>query len=257
MSDHLDGAEIRRTLLEVIAEKEKKGAGFFQSQAVLTEAAGRLGLRGDAQERALLDSFQDLFRVGLLGWGHNLGNSESPFLHTTEVGRLALSQLSRDPYNPSGYRAVTALLLHDYPVAASYLDEAVAAFQHGLLRATAVVLGGAGEALLFSLRDAVLAFLNGNAEPVPSKLQSDKAKTVRDALFEFFRGKKSDLGYKLWERFSGSWMSITDQIRITRNDAGHPKSLGPVTHETVHASLLLFPTLARLVGDLHTWLQKP
>jgi hypothetical protein len=40
---------------------------------------------------------------------------------------------------------------------------------------------------------------------------------------------------------------------MTRNDAGHPKSVQPVAEEAVHASLLIFPLFAALIGDLAKW----
>ena len=46
---------------------------------------------------------------------------------------------------------------------------------------------------------------------------------------------------------------MSDQMRLARNDAGHPVSTDPVTHETVHAALLLFLEFAGLVTDLNVW----
>jgi hypothetical protein len=41
-----------------------------------------------------------------------------------------------------------------------------------------------------------------------------------------------------------------------RNDTGHPESIDPVTPESVHAALLIFPELAKLVANLETWVNK-
>jgi len=57
----------------------------------------------------------------------------------------------------------------------------------------------------------------------------------------------------LFERFEANWPAITHQIRTARNEAGHPVSVEPVTPEEVHASLLIFPELAALAGQLATW----
>jgi hypothetical protein len=46
---------------------------------------------------------------------------------------------------------------------------------------------------------------------------------------------------------------LTHEIRTTRNEAGHPTSIDPVTPESVHASLLLFPVLASLAGEFLKW----
>ena len=47
-----------------------------------------------------------------------------------------------------------------------------------------------------------------------------------------------------------------EQIRMARNEAGHPKSIDAVTPETVHASLLIFPELAKLCHELRSWISK-
>ncbi len=41
---------------------------------------------------------------------------------------------------------------------------------------------------------------------------------------------------------------LAEQIRKVRNDAGHPEGIDPVTPEVVHAALLIFPELAKLVA---------
>ncbi len=41
-----------------------------------------------------------------------------------------------------------------------------------------------------------------------------------------------------------------------RNEAGHPSSIDPVTPDTVHASLLVFPELARLAKGLTDWVSN-
>lgn len=62
--------------------------------------------------------------------------------------------------------------------------------------------------------------------------------------------------YALAESFEQYWPAFTGQIRNVRNDAGHPKSIEPVTYETVQASLLIFPELARLIQNLITWISS-
>jgi hypothetical protein len=58
---------------------------------------------------------------------------------------------------------------------------------------------------------------------------------------------------ELRESFEAYWAAFAQQIRTVRNDAGHPTSVDPVTPDTVHASLLIFPELARLASGLSHW----
>lgn len=62
------------------------------------------------------------------------------------------------------------------------------------------------------------------------------------------------LGLK--EAFESYWSASTQQIRAARNDVGHPADIEPVTPETVQASLLIFPELAKLAIDLRNWLER-
>lgn len=58
---------------------------------------------------------------------------------------------------------------------------------------------------------------------------------------------------ELRERYEVYWSAFAGQIRTVRNDAGHPVSIDPVTADTVHASLLIFPELAGLASALWNW----
>jgi hypothetical protein len=60
----------------------------------------------------------------------------------------------------------------------------------------------------------------------------------------------------LREEFEAYWPAFTQQIRATRNEAGHPTSVDPVTADAVHASLLIFPELARLAKRLELWVKN-
>jgi hypothetical protein len=59
----------------------------------------------------------------------------------------------------------------------------------------------------------------------------------------------------LLENFEAYWNAFTQQIRATRNEAGHPISIDPVTSDAVHASLLIFPELAKLADGLQLWVK--
>jgi hypothetical protein len=177
-------------------------------------------------------------------------------MHLTEVGRRTLSNLSRDPYNPEGYLAAVRPLLAPGSVALSYLEEGVNTFQAGCLKATAVMVGAAAESLVLDVRDALVTRLGAIGTPVPARLNDWKVKTVRDAVEAEIEARRTQLDRRLYERFSAFWVAVSDQMRLARNDAGHPVSTDPVTHETVHAALLLFPEFAGLVRDLTAWVSS-
>src|SRR5687767_8376962 len=88
----------------------------------------------------------------------------------------------------------------------------------------------------------------------PKPLANWKVKTARDAIVIEVNSRGSQLSLRLQEQFSGFWLSISDYMRITRNDVGHPKNIEPVAHDDVHGELLLFPKFAELVRDLKEWI---
>lgn len=254
----INGQKIRQALLDVCKEIEetsgRSSEGYTPASAFLETVKDRLEISRHEDEQALMEAWSDLFRKGVLAWGFNIENSVPPYFRFTAIGRKALSNLSRDPYNPDGYLAVVHPLLANEPVAISYLKEALDTFQAGCVKATGVMVGGAAESLVLSVRDDMVAKMTSLGTAVPSKLKDWKVKTVRDAIVVEVDNRKSQLDLKLYEQFSGFWVSISDYMRIARNDAGHPKSVDPITHDDVHGELLLFPKFAELVKGLKAWI---
>ena len=92
--------------------------------------------------------------------------------------------------------------------------------------------------------------------------QGEDIQTFLDAVedeLKRYAGKKENVGgmpQKLSERFSTYWSSFSGYLRMTRNEAGHPTSVDPVTRDAVHSALLIFPEVARLAVDLQQWVKS-
>src|SRR5258707_1791835 len=247
---------IREVLLTEISRQEPQGytGRTLQQNSILDATARALGIRQNPEvEQAILTEWGELFRTGILAWGLNLSNPNPPFVHLTERGRQALQNLTRDPSNPAGYiRHLSAVAQLDQ-VALSYLKEALDCYVAGLFKAAAVMVGGSAERVILMLRDNLVQKLTTLARPIPRELNDWKVKTVTDALQNFLAGQKHRFTRELREAFEAYWSAFAQQIRTTRNEAGHPESIDPVTPDTVHASLLIFPELARLAYGLTTW----
>jgi len=257
MSDGITGQEIRRVLLEIIDEFSKIGPGYFQTGAILNEASQRLKIRNNlANEQALLTLYYDLFRSGQLSWGYNLPNTDPPFCHLTEQGRLTLRHLSRDPANPDGYLAHLNTQSSLNPIAESYVREALNTYTSNCFKATAVMIGAAAESIVLELRDILIAQMTSLGRTPPRNLQDWRVKRVIDSLKGELELQKGNMPPSLYEAFEAYWPAFTQQIRTARNEAGHPTSVEPVTPETVHASLLIFPELARLGSELKSWVSR-
>lgn len=243
-------------ILEALAPllRAPAGDGSLQTLGVLGPVKSRLGgLRSIDDQQQLLTQWQELFRTGYLSWGSDLANPNPPFFHFTARGRRAISALSRDPGNPAGYLRAFDGDAALNAVSMAYLVEALECYRNGLSKAAAVMLGCSAESLALELRDAILAALQQGGAAVPKGLRDWQAKRVLDALREVIDGRSSTLDKATRESYEAHFASIAHHIRSARNDAGHPSSIDPVTEETVHASFLLFPVLARLMQQLRVW----
>jgi len=250
----VDGETLRRTTLQVVADIAQQPGGQLSSTGVLNEAARRLQIRHNREdEQALLTFWFDLFRTGYLAWGLDLANPDLPWCHLTEQGRRALATISRDPANPDGYIAHLAARATVNAIALSYVREALATFNAGCSKATAVMIGVAAESLVLSLRDALVSKMASLGQTPTADLQDWRIKRVLDSIEASLTARAGIMTQALRDSFAANWPAFTHQIRAARNDAGHPAAIDPVTQDGVHASLLIFPELARLAGELETW----
>jgi hypothetical protein len=208
---------------------------------------------GIETEQAILTQWGELFRTGLLAWGLDLNHPDPPRFHVTSRGRQALANATRDPSNPLGYirHLESRVSLND--VARSYVLEAVDCYAAGFFKASAVLVGAAAESLVLELAENVVTKLKSLQVDVPKGLVGWKVKEISNALQRALESQKTSFPTELRESFEAYWAAFVQQIRAVRNDAGHPKSVEPVTSETVHASLLVFPELAQLMQRLSNW----
>jgi len=247
---------VRDALLKAIEVNEPKGPyePNLQQVSVLQTAATELSIRQNPElEQALLTQWQELFRTGLLAWGLNLANPGPPFFHLTERGRRALANASRDPSNPAGYLRHLRSIASLEPIAMSYLTEALDCYVDGMFKAAAVMIGCAAESIILGLRDVTVKKLADAGKVVPRSMNGWRVKTVSDSLKSFFDTQPKIFNHELRESFEAYWSAFAQQIRAVRNEAGHPVSVDPVTPDTVHASLLVFPELARVANELSNW----
>ena len=215
--------------------------------------AVRKELPSGVDDQAILTEWSDLFRTGLLAWGLNLMNPNPPHFHVTERGQQVIAYIARDPANPAAYLRHLDSIAKLADVAASYLREGLDCYVDGRFKASAVMLGCAAESVILTLRDSTVMKLQALSKPVPKPMEGWRIKVISDSLYDFFQGHVNTFSRELKEPFEAYWSAFAQQIRAVRNEVGHPSSIDPVTPDTVHASLLVFPELARLAKGLTEW----
>lgn len=248
---------IREALLAEIESQRPGGRAHMpnlQQGGILNAVAGKLGANFNPDlEEAILTQWGDLFRTGLLSWGLNISNPDPPFFHVTERGHEALQDLTRDPSNPAGYLRHLAASANIGAVALSYLSEGLDCYVAGLFKAAAVMVGVAAERVILDVRDIVIERLKSLEKSVPAKMEDWRIRNVSNELQSFFEERARLFDTQLRESFEAYWAAFAQQIRAARNDSGHPASIDPVTPDTEHASLLIFPELAHLAEGLSQW----
>ena len=118
------------------------------------------------------------------------------------------------------------------------------------------MIGAAAESMTLELRDALLQRIE-HLNLSPSRdLKDWRLKRILDAISKELNSHRNQMSIEMVESVEQYWPAFTGQIRKVRNDAGHPTSIEPVTHETVQASLLIFPELATLIRNIITWVSS-
>jgi len=249
----VDYESMQKVLLQIVSKHA--GGSNLQPRVVLREASETLEIHGDVgKEQALLTLWYDLFRTGQIAWGYNISNPEPPFCHVTAQGRKTLENMSRDPANPDGYTQYLSQACTLNLVAQSYVSEALKAYNSDCPKSAAVMIGAAAESITLELRDELVARMRTLDQTPPSDLSDWRIKRVFDTLTGLIDKQKSSMPTSLKESYESFWQGFAGQLRMTRNDAGHPSSVDPVTSETAHSSLLIFPEHAKLAHELKLWI---
>jgi hypothetical protein len=232
--------EARKAILSSIDAHSAKGAQPFSRTAVILDTCNSLGhAYAESPQPLVFDAWDDLYRSGIVSYGFNTSNPDPPWARLTKRGAAAVAGLSRDPTNPHGYREAIGPYLKDRPIASSYLQEALETYNRACVKAAAVMLGCAAESLNLDLRDRLRSKLAVSGS-VPANLNDWRIAVVLRAIAELLGKRVGDMPRELRERFESHWPSWSGLFRMARNEAGHPTSIEPVTHEHVHAALLMF-----------------
>jgi len=255
---------VREVLLTVIERQDQKRKEYSPGQKklvqseVLDETQTLLSItNGDeVREQAVLAAWNDLLRTGFIAWGASLHSPTPPHFFVTDKGRRALQQITRDPHNPTGYMRHLDTRTKVGSITRSYISEAVECYAAGFFKSSAVMVGAASESMIVDLIELVKSKLATDELPVPNDLNDWRILIATKALTDIFDARipRKKPHRELRERYDAQWKGFAGQLRTTRNDAGHPTSVEPVTDDMVHASLLIFPEFAGLASALVDWL---
>lgn len=259
MSELLD--LIREEFLNSLGGEAAKGADQILDVYSMAELVGKrvgqpVGSLTPQVVGAILEVYSDLFRAGIIAFGGQLGTGQITIgaFRLTEAGRALLNDKEQEPESPHGYLAGIPSLPELSPIARSYLEEALGVFVVGHHRAAAVLLGAVVEVTVLELRDAFVAKLKERGES-PAKLFGNPAATAKEVYDSLSRNlRQYPMPPNLAEAFEAHWDSFLNDIRLSRNASGHPRSLEPVTRDDVRAGFLQLRSILKLVAGLRSWI---
>ena len=212
--------------------------------------------RDNTQSRMVLTELGELIRTGHLAPGMNFSNNSYPWLHVTPKGQRTEEQFSRDPSNPAGYSAyVNSRVPQLDQIASSYLMEALDCYNDEHFKSSAVMLGGASERLCVLLAEDIKTGLLRTGNTSPSGLDDWRIARVIRSITSSLDSKKNQMSNDTRDAYEAHWTAFVSVIRASRNEAGHPASITPITESVAHRNLLIFGELAELVQDLRHFAQ--
>ena len=250
----MTSAEVQSLLLRVLAAggdtRLGRGHHYF-SEAVIAASPPQ----NRPTSRQVMEAVWSLIGQSLAYIDYSQPAAENWSLYLTEAGRAAASDEELTPDDPGGYlRRLIVEIPEVTPFVKSYAEEALLAYNARLYRASAVMLGVASEAAVLEVALALAGVMNdAEAKPYLETINARKQNFV--AKFEVFaqklRSKKSLLPEDLADL---TLNAVTDLLRVSRNDAGHPTGRG-IDRDDCFIHLRMFVRYARKLYSLKTSLQ--
>ncbi len=254
----MTATEVQSLLLRVLATggdtRLGRGRHYF-SEAVMAASPPE----NRATHRQIMEAVWSLIAQGLAYIDYSQPTAENWSLHLTEAGRAAASDEEVTPDDPGGYLHRLIVEIPEMtPLVRGYAEEALLAYNARLYRASAVMLGVASEAAVLEVALALARVMDDTeAKPYLETINARKQNFV--AKFEAFsqklRSKRNLLPEELADGLDLTLNAVTDLLRVSRNDAGHPTGRG-IDRGDCFIHLRMFARYARKLYSLKMSLQN-
>jgi hypothetical protein len=215
---------------------------------------------GKADEDAIRECVWSLVIQGIVVPGSSNDSSHQanlPWLQVTEWGKTCLEKGEYAPYDAGLFLArIRNQVPHLDPIVDLYLKEALNSFRSGNYLAVAVMTGVASERVLIVLRDAIHSAIPGGdrKKKLMEATENQTAKRIYEAISDRIDPIREQLPEELQESIGTQLDGIFQEIRRTRNDAGHPTGR-VIERDEAYALLQLFPVYAKSAYALIDWLK--
>lgn len=196
------------------------------------------------QSRFIRTAVWQLIAAGILIPGTRDGSEDDPrWISITDYGVECFEKGEILPYDPDGFiKSLESKVSNLDDIIRMYFEEAVSSYQNRIYLGAAALIGGAIERMIIVLTEEVSKLLPATleAEFKTNVLDKDKIKKKYEGFIAFLERKtyKNQLAHSTQEQVDGVLSSITQFIRITRNNVGHPTGK-KITRDEAHSYLTL------------------
>ena len=198
----------------------------------------------------------DLVIERILTFGTGTGEPTWPFLRLTDHGRAVISG---EPtyFDPEEYVQALMNLVPDLDsVIGQYALEGLRCFRQNLIFASAVMIGAAAERAMLLLLEAIRDWEREDKKR--KKLDSLLERPSLPRIFETIRTTVNSLiaqkimPFKVHEGSTEHLLSLSEMIRVQRNDAVHPTA-AKVNRRKVFLAIQTFPVAIEGIYRLKSW----
>ena len=210
-------------------------------------------------EDAIRECIWSLIIQGVVvpGVSNDANSANLPWVQVTEWGKASLRTGECTPYDTGLFLGRLRASIPTLDSGAEfYLKEALNSFRSGNYLATAVMTGVAAERVLILLRDAILYSMpeQDRKRKFTEATQNQIAKRIYEAVAGRIDPIREQLPAALQDSIGTELDGIFNEIRRTRNDAGHPTGR-VIERGEAYALLQLFPIYAKSAYALLDWLK--
>lgn len=212
----------------------------------------------DKEHASVREIITNFFAEGILMWGSNRNNPESPFMGITEYGSKVLEADQVIPHDMYGF---ISKFKEEAPKAnklvIKYLTESLQTYRHNHMLSSSVMLGVSSEAAFNELFDELKKSISD-----PRRLEKfeklEKSTSLKDRFDETMKEVnkfKPLLDGKLREDIESHVNGIFELIRNQRNDSSHPTGKD-VSRDDMLINLRLFIMYCKSLYKVVKWLKK-
>lgn len=211
-----------------------------------------------ATEDEILDNFAYLLNIGILRPFLNSNNS-LPHLSLSEYGKKCLENNELGLLDINGEIEKLKIKLSRInqnldETVEIYFSESVYSFYKNSFLASAILIGGASERLILILNESVKNHLAKHGKTLNSDFSNNKISKKFNAIKNHIDSIKPSLPSELTDGIHNRLIGVFENIRLSRNEAGHPEiNYKYIDRASAEAHLLLFPNYCELIYKLKNW----